>query len=150
MRQELTEKQKITESRKRYILANAKSKTLGEIAQALSISQMTARIIYERMGLPVLSDCGRRREALKSCILLLYKEKSISEIAAECGFSYGTVASACRELGVKPKTGRKKTKASRDEMIECLARNGFTYENIGDAFGVTRQRIEQIVNGVRK
>lgn len=28
-------------------------------------------------------------------------------------------------------------------MIECLARNGFTYESIGDAFGVTRQRIEQ-------
>lgn len=35
-------------------------------------------------------------------------------------------------------------------MIECLARNGFTYESIGDAFGVTRQRIEQIINGGRK
>lgn len=50
----------------------------------------------------------------------------------------------------RPKTGRKKTTASRDEMIECLARNGFTYESIGDAFGVTRQRIEQIINGGRK
>lgn len=39
---------------------------------------------------------------------------------------------------------------ARDEMIECLARNGFTYESIGDAFGVTRQRIEQIINGGRK
>ena len=146
----MTERQKTMESRKSYILANAKTKTLGEIAQALSISQMTARGIYERLGLPALSNCGRRREALKSCILLSYKEKSVREIADECGFSYVTVARACRELGVKPfrpRTGRKKTIYSRDEMIECLARNGFTYESIGDAFGVTRQRIEQIVNG---
>lgn len=149
----MTERQKIMDSRKSYILANAKSKTLGEIAQALSISQMTARGIYERMGLPVLSSCARKKEALKSFILSSHKKKSISEIADECGFSYATVAMACRELGVKPfrpKTGRKKTTASRDEMIECLAMNGFTYESIGDAFGVTRQRIEQIVNGGRK
>lgn len=149
----MTERQKIMDSRKSYILANAKSKTLCEIAQALSISQMTARGIYERMGLPVLSNCGRRKEALKNFILSSHNEKSISDIADECGFSYATVARACRELGVKPfrlKTGRKKTTASRDEMIECLARNGFTYESIGDAFGVTRQRIEQIINGGRK
>lgn len=149
----MTERQKIMDSRKSYILANAKSKTLGEIAQALSISQMTARGIYERIGLPVLSNCARKKEALKSFILSSHKEKSISEIADECGFSYATVARACRELGVKPfrpKTGRKKTTASRDEMIECLARNGFTYESIGDAFCVTRQRIEQIINGGRK
>ena len=149
----MTERQKIMESRKRYILANAKIKTLGEIAQALSISQMTARGIYELMGIPALSNCARKREALKSRILSSHREKSISEIADECGFSYVTVARTCRELGVKPlrpKTGRKKITASRDEMIECLARNGFTYESIGDAFGVTRQRIEQIVNGGRK
>ena len=149
----MTERQKIMESRKSYILANAKTKTLGEIAQALSISQMTVRGIYERMGLPVFSNCTRKREALKSRILSSHGEKSISEIADECGFSYVTVARACRELGVKPlrpKTGRKKTISSRDEMIECLARNGFTYESIGDVFGITRQRIEQIVNGGRK
>ena len=60
----MTERQKIMDSRKSYILTNAKSKTLGEIAQALSISQMTARGIYERMGLQVLSNCGRRKEEI--------------------------------------------------------------------------------------
>lgn len=146
----MTERQKAMESRKSYILANAKTKTLGEIAQALSISQMTARGIYDKLGLPALSNCGRRKKALKSCILLSYKEKSAGEIAREFGCSYATVAKACRELGIKAlrkKPGREKTLASRDEMIACLARNGFTYESIGSVLGVSKQRIEQIVNG---
>lgn len=88
---------------------------------------MTARGIYERMGLPVLSNCARKKEALKNFILSLHKEKSISEIADECGFSYATVARACRELGVKPfrpKTGRKKNNSlkGRDDRVPCKER----------------------------
>ncbi|MGH6866889.1 MAG: sigma factor-like helix-turn-helix DNA-binding protein [Methyloceanibacter sp.] len=73
---------------------------------------------------------------------------SIKETAAEFGLAYATVFVRAKRAGIKFKRPRstlaKVSDPSREEMLG-LYRNGATLQQIGDRFGVTRERVRQIL-----
>lgn len=77
------------------------------------------------------------------------KDKTKSEIAAYFGMDEKKVTSRLNYYGLywKRVYNKKCPKDSRNEMIRFLATK-FTYEQIGMEFGMSKQRVEQIIRGV--
>ena len=69
---------------------------------------------------------------------------NIKEIAEKFNLSIPTIYRHLRMLGVKPK---KNHSDKRLNDINKLRGEGKTYQEIGDIYGISRQRVEQIING---
>lgn len=68
----------------------------------------------------------------------------IDEVVKKFNLSVPTVYRHLRIMKVKPK------KVHNDERlneINKLRKEGKTYQQIGDVYGISRQRVEQIING---
>ena len=75
------------------------------------------------------------------------EELELKKDAKEMSCSKPCISHICKVLGIKPvRKFRSKQICERDEMIKKLVSEGYTYENVGKAMGITRQRIEQIIN----
>lgn len=72
------------------------------------------------------------------------KTHTIRDIIQKYNVSYFTVINWARKLNVK--TMRVRPYSDRDSMITSLVNDGYTYQNIADVFGMSKQRVEQIVN----
>lgn len=90
----------------------------------------------------------RKDEKREKFILDNAGSMTAEQISDSLCISQRKVKEICRSLGIwtfdqkkKKEAGRK---ADRNSMIRCLAENGFTYECIGEAFGLTRQAVAQI------
>lgn len=68
---------------------------------------------------------------------------NIKEIAEKFNLSIPTIYRHLRMLGVKPK---KNHSDKRLNDINKLRSEGKTYQEIGDIYGISRQRVEQIIN----
>ena len=81
------------------------------------------------------------KEAREYC-----KERTLDELAEHFGITRKEVKKICNKYGLYWKrVYRKKEKPfPREEMIRHLAQK-FTYEQIGTVFGISRQRVEQII-----
>lgn len=81
--------------------------------------------------------------------LLFETQFTQSEIAQKCGVSQSKVGTIAREIGLGPRMRRSNCArpplSSRDRGIIRLARKGRTYREIGQLYGVTRQRAQQIM-----
>ena len=69
---------------------------------------------------------------------------NIEEIVKKFNISVPTVYRHLRIKGVKPK---KNHSNERLNEICKLRSEGKTYQEIGDVYGISRQRVEQIING---
>ena len=67
---------------------------------------------------------------------------SINELCEKINLSVPTVYRHLRVKGVKIKRND-----SRLEKINELRKEGKTYQEIGESFGLSRQRIEQLIHG---
>ena len=74
--------------------------------------------------------------------------RSIKDTAAELGVSYSTVLLRAKRLGIAfkrpPSTVAKVSDPSRKEML-ALYRKGATLQQVGDRYGITRERVRQIL-----
>jgi DNA-binding CsgD family transcriptional regulator len=68
---------------------------------------------------------------------------NIKEIADKFNLSVPTVYRHLRMMGVKPK---KNHSDKRLNDINKLRSEGKTYQEIGNIYGISRQRVEQIIN----
>ena len=68
----------------------------------------------------------------------------IKEVAKRFNLSIPTVYRHLRMVGVKPK---KNHSDKRLNDINKLRSEGKTYQEIGNIYGISRQRVEQIING---
>lgn len=68
----------------------------------------------------------------------------VKEIAEKFNLSVPTVYRHLRMVGIKPK---KNHLDKRLNDINKLRSEGKTYQEIGDIYGISRQRVEQIING---
>lgn len=76
------------------------------------------------------------------------KTRTLDEIAAEIKVDRDVAKRICDKYGFfwKRVYRKKDRSVNRDAMIKVLATQ-FTYEQIGNVFDISRQRVEQIVNG---
>ncbi len=68
---------------------------------------------------------------------------SVKEIAEKFNLSVPTIYRHLRMIGVKPK---KNHSDKRLDDINKLRSEGKTYQEIGNIYGISRQRVEQIIN----
>lgn len=71
-------------------------------------------------------------------------DMDVNEIAKKFKVSIPTVYRHLRAKGVKPK---KNHINKRVNDINVLRAEGKTYQEIGEIYGISRQRVEQIING---
>ena len=69
---------------------------------------------------------------------------NVKEIVEKFNLSVPTVYRHLRMMGVKPK---KNHSDKRFNDINRLRNEGKTYQEIGNIYGISRQRVEQIING---
>jgi hypothetical protein len=71
------------------------------------------------------------------------------QIGLKCGVAQSRVSTIAREIGFKPWTRKSKfvsgARKTRNREIIRLATMGKTYAEIGQRYGITRQRAQQIV-----
>ena len=81
--------------------------------------------------------------------LLLQTRLTQVTIVAKCGVSPSRVSVIAREVGFSPWTRksnrRSRAQEERNRDIIRLVRLGLTYREIGEQYGVSRQRAQQIV-----
>jgi transcriptional regulator with XRE-family HTH domain len=85
--------------------------------------------------------------------LLFQTEFTQSEIAHKCGISQAKVGTIAREIGFAPRMRKSKRisrvqsreQKARDRQIIQLIEKGKTYREVGQRYGITRQRAQQIV-----
>lgn len=80
---------------------------------------------------------------------------SMPHIAARLGKPYGSIYGICRRLGLEFPHANKKAKGSdkRADAMAALYRAGYTLEQIGQQYGMTRERARQIMTkhlGIRR
>ena len=69
---------------------------------------------------------------------------NVKEIAEKFNLSIPTVYRHLRMVGVKPKKNHSDERLSN---INKLRSEGKTYQENGNIYGISRQRVEQIING---
>lgn len=93
----------------------------------------------------VIKKFGMTEKQLKE----FCKDKTIDELHEIFGGNLNTLKSNLNYHCVNFKRAHRKLKKvpNRNLMILTLVRNNFTYAEIGTVFNISRQRVEQIVNG---
>lgn len=135
--------------------------TLTEVAKRANLTTITVRRYAELYGL----DFGKRRDvrtgphSLKRQRIfarderlceLVAQGKTRHECAADLDLPYHTVASIGRSLGLtfaKEWRGQKgPADTDRAVVMEGMYRAGKTLQQIGDIYGVTRERVRQVLS----
>lgn len=119
-----------------------------QIARALNLSELTVKrwAWRNRVELPkyvrdVKPDHARMIELAEAGM-------TTTEIANELDYCYATVRRALRAFGVTParkSQAKGLREVERAEKMASMFRQGLTLQNIGEHFGVTRERVRQIL-----
>jgi len=125
----------------------SKTHTAEETAKEFSVSIGYVYALAKQEDVKFVTKRSIRLEEIKNYVAENYKTKGVTEMAKEMSCSKPCISHICKVLGIKPvRKFRSKQICERDEMIKKLVSEGYTYENVGKAMGITRQRIEQIIN----
>ena len=122
---------------------------LPDVAAALDIGQPYVLTLAKKNHINILLQPSRfaiRRAQVRT---LAGQGKNSAEIAEAVGLDRARVYQLCRELGVKlPRKPHKNARLSpsfRERQMEALYRSGRTLNEIGEQFGVTRERVRQLL-----
>lgn len=128
-------------------------KSSAEVAQELGLHPITVKRYAKRFGFDIDGNAGRyvpvnaiteRVVALSACC---DRGLSRKEAATELGLKLEMVSRYSREFDIPfphGKGGQVKD-ASRDEAMAAMYANGKTLAEIGGVFGITRERVRQII-----
>lgn len=124
-----------------------KDHTVKETAYEFKVSQTALYYLINSQGLPY-KHCPDVFDGVATKVLKEYcKDKTLSEIAEHYNTTVSCAKRALNKRGVffKKSYTKNPTLETRSLMIKMLVKT-FTYQQIADQFGITRQRVEQIVN----
>lgn len=129
-----------------YIMENADKKTFVEMSKELGVCRPTIYAACRRLGIKPVN----RKAQLDKIVLENYKEKTAAELAQMCKVPIGKVYYSLLTLGVEPRKATRGRRAKpfmeRNEIIRFLIDSGFSHKNVSEAFGISRQRIDQIIH----
>lgn len=130
------------ESLKEY----AASHTIRQAAEHFRYTEGYLYKVAHENGIRFVRE--RKDERREKFILENASSMTAMQISDALCISVRKTMKLCRSLGIWTLDQRKRKeagrKADRNAMIRCLAENGFTYECIGKAFGLTRQAVARI------
>lgn len=130
---------KFTDEQLREVLA--RGLTHAEAARELNVHASAVQQRAKRIGMELRSDL-RKAEVLRLAKAGLYGR----EIAAQVGVPYQTVMRYAREGGIKlARAGKGAQDVDRAEDFRKRYLSGETLQQIGDVYGVSRERVRQIL-----
>jgi DNA-binding CsgD family transcriptional regulator len=127
--------------------------TRKEIAAALGLCGSYVSVLAKQGSVPTGRKWSRAIDVIRR---LASQGFSRQEIADEVGISYGYVASIGNEHGIafvrKTNANKKQKPDFREVQMLALYKSGKTLNEIGQEFGITRERVRQLLTkffGVR-
>jgi transposase len=131
----------------------AQGKSADEIAAALDVSELTVKRWAQRsrITLPAPTPKGKD-ERHQRVVDLAQSGRTLDEIAAATEYSYPAVSNILRKYGVKAVRKWGGSTGPRDleraEKIASMYRQGVVLEKIGEHFGITRERVRQVLRKI--
>lgn len=121
----------------------------SQIAKRLGAYPATVYCWAVRNGVEI-PKAGKSTDKAQRALQLAAEGLYIAEIAREIGYTAGGVFQLLRRNGVKAgscKDRKAKTpkNVARAEKMSSMYRQGLTLEKIGQHFGITRERVRQII-----
>lgn len=140
----------------------AEGKSVGQIAKEMNVSRSRVWRCACVMGIEVLRLAKRgpkpmteiepraRAEREQQAIALAAEGLHLAEIARRIGYTHRGAKLLLQRHGVTPKMGGRGGPSGlrdmpRAEKIASMYRQGVTLQKIGDTFGMTRERVRQIL-----
>lgn len=125
--------------------------TVAEAAEETGFSTATVRSLAKRFGLKFPDARGRRPmdlEAIRARYQpLADKGLTLKEAAEQLGEPYPTVVSRAKAAGVAfIRHWERDRPVDRDETVASMYRAGKTLMEIGEIYGITRERVRQILS----
>jgi len=124
----------------------------SEIAARLGVSTSVVAQASVWLRLPRKASIHARTKELRERIISLRNEgMTFPEIAKECGCSNSTAARAFINTGQDdPKCALRREEAKRRAEIIVMRESGMSLAKVGEKFGVSRQRVHQIVTALEE
>lgn len=128
------------------------SMSYKEIADNTGVTYPTAKRLVEKFGFVVETDTPRLKQYVMENTVDGYIAMSVKDIADKTGYSLVTVRRRLKKWEIKAfddraLNGIRTSKKDRNkEIFEEFKKNPYlTYDDIGKKYGISRQRVEQIV-----
>jgi DNA-binding transcriptional MerR regulator len=121
--------------------------TLRQVVADTGLNIKTVRTYSERYGIPLADrKGGGGAERHKNDLLRLSEEGvTLRDAARELGLAYPTASSWARSAGIKfHHPGTQKSSERADAMVAMFSA-GKTLNEIGQIFGITRERVRQLI-----
>jgi len=123
--------------------------TISEAVVDTGLSQATVRKYAHRYGIKFTVSRGRPRKDLEAVRgqyqSLADAGLTMAEAAQELGVSYPTLVQTAHKLEIKFKSALPEASPDRAEAMASMYRAGKTLADIGAVYGVTRERVRQII-----
>jgi DNA-binding CsgD family transcriptional regulator len=117
-----------------------------EIAAALDLCQPYVSALARRAGIAIQKKQNARIETIKHLASQGYTRR---QIAAEVGVIYPYISKLGKEHGIEfarqPYSGAKRKPDAREFQMAALYTSGKTLQEIGNEFGITRERVRQLL-----
>jgi DNA-binding CsgD family transcriptional regulator len=120
--------------------------TQNEIAAALDLCQPYVSVLARRAGVALEKKPNPLVEKVKN---LAGQGRNRQQIGDELGVSYPYVSALGTKHGIefvrKPYSGAKRVPGTREHQMAALYKSGRTLNQIGQEFGLTRERVRQLL-----
>lgn len=120
--------------------------TQGEIAAALDLCQPYVSTLAKRAGITITKKKSPLIDEIKN---LAAQGRTMRQIAGEVGVYYNYVSVLGKKHGItfarQPYSGAKRKPDAREFQMAALYTSGKTLNEIGLEFGVTRERVRQLL-----
>jgi len=132
---------------------DGKGATAAEVARRTGLSYATVRTYAAKFGFDFAGRASKapkpsRYEQTRNALREIAAEGATRREAADrLGLKVRTVGSIGRELGIKFKHASEGVGAdtSRADVMAAMFKGGKTLQQIGDAYGLSRERVRQVI-----
>lgn len=132
--------------------------TAPDIAGQLHLKVTTVRVYASRIGVKLAMAAqttadlpslpigdSRRGKRFAELLSLAEAGRTRAEAAKALGMSYVAVSDWARRYDIKFRRAGTAEPDARSETMSVLFRNGYTLQQIGDQYGISRERVRQII-----
>lgn len=119
--------------------------TLNEAAVEANVSVPTARSYARRFGIKFVAVSIRETELVEKARSLAAAGATRNDAAAQLGCTYQQIATLSRRFDVDFARGYAGPDPERAEAMSAMFRAGKTLNEIGHVYGVSRERVRQII-----